>query len=334
MTDLEHFFEYVRAFELAHATDDWASLQRCFAPDAWHVVHHGGPLGGTDRGREAVVDGLRASVHGADRRCTTRIAEIVAGPEVRPDGIWMRFLLELRHDGTPGLRIEGDHRVAFQGGLITEIEERLEPGTGERAAAFFADEDARLRPAGAPPAFPTSAHDQRSVLDALQRSIVRCYGGAKSRADVGAALALCREDFRLEAVSLGITSYGREETARHLAHFFQAFPDYGVRLDGFALGDGVVTCWGTARLTLAGEWLGQLPTGRTAELACFCVFEMDGVLIRSERFFFDLASLCEQIGVPLGAMQATLAAVRGGAASSSPTPSVTGASAAQAAVSS
>jgi hypothetical protein len=312
MTDLERFFDYVRAFELAHATDDWASLLPSFAPDAWHVVHHGGPLGGTDRGREAVVGGLRASVHGADRRFTTRIAEIVAGPEVRPDGVWMRFALELRHDGTPGLRIEGDHRVAFQGGLITEIEETLPPGTGERAAAFFAEHDGRLRPAGAPPAFPTAAHDQRWVLEALQRSIVRCYGGAKSRADVGAALALCRDDFRLEAVSLGTTSHGRAETARHLAHFFGAFPDYGVRLDGFALGDGVVTCWGTARMTLTGEWLGHPPTGRTAELPCFCVFEMDGVQLCSERFFFDLASLCEQIGVPLDGVRATLAAVRSG----------------------
>lgn len=312
MTDLERFYHYVQTFELAHATDDWTLLQPIFAPDAWHVVHHGGPLGGPsggdDRGRDAVVAGLRASVHGADRRCTTRIAEILAGPECRADGIWMRFALELRHEGTPGLRIEGDHRVAFRDGQIVELEETLDVGTGERAAAFFAEWGARLRPAGAPPAFPTSPLDQRDALAALQRSIVRCYGGAKSVADVGAALMLCSEDFRLEAVSLGITSRDRAETALHLAHFFEAFPDYRVRLDGFALGEGVVTSWGTARMTLAGAWLGHAPTGRSAELPCFCVFQMDGALIRSERFFFDLAALCTQIGVPLAEMQASLAA--------------------------
>jgi len=308
-TDLERFFHYVQAFELAHATDDWSTLGASFAPDAWHVVHHGGPLGGTDRGRAAVVDGLRASVHGADRRCTTRVAEIIAGPECRPDGIWMRFALELRHEGTPGLRIEGDHRVAFRDGLICELEETLDAGTGERAAAFFAEWDARLRPAGSPPAFPASPLDQRDALAALQRSIVRCYGGAKSVADVGAALMLCRDDFRLETVPLGVASEGRAETAQQLAYFFRAFPDYGVRLDGFALGDGVVTCWGEARMTLDGSWLGHGPTGRTATLPCFCVFEMDGATIRGERFFFDLASQCEQLGIPVGAARAAVESV-------------------------
>jgi hypothetical protein len=67
-------------------------------------------------------------------------------------------------------------------------------------------------------------------------------------------------------------------------------------------------------MTLAGSWLGHEPTGRTATLPCFCVFEMDGATIRSERFFFDLAAQCDQLGIPIGDARAQLAAVETAAA--------------------
>jgi hypothetical protein len=44
------------------------------------------------------------------------------------------------------------------------------------------------------------------------------------------------------------------------------------------------------------------------------VFEMAGPTIASERFFFDLAAFCEQIGVPVADMNAALAGLRGQAA--------------------
>src|SRR2546427_313451 len=61
MTDLERFFDYARAFEMAYIADSWTGLEAFFAEDACHVVEDGGPLALCDRGRAAVVEGLRQS---------------------------------------------------------------------------------------------------------------------------------------------------------------------------------------------------------------------------------------------------------------------------------
>src|SRR5262245_59458697 len=112
-TNLGGFFQYVQAFELAWLSEEWSLLEPLFADDARHVVHHGGPLGGIDEGRDAVIAGLRASVHGADRRFDARLPEIVAGPATRPNGVWMRYRLALRRAGLPELSFEGEHVVAY-----------------------------------------------------------------------------------------------------------------------------------------------------------------------------------------------------------------------------
>jgi hypothetical protein len=63
-------------------------------------------------------------------------------------------------------------------------------------------------------------------------------------------------------------------------------------------------------MTFGGDFLGQRATGKTAELPVFCVFACEGGQLRSERFFFDLAALCEQIGVPVADLSAVLRPLR------------------------
>ena len=140
--------------------------------------------------------------------------------------------------------------------------------------------------------------------------LVRGYACAKSEQDVGAALSVCSEDFVLETVPLGIAARDRKSAERQLAVFFAAFPDYAVTLEGVATSDGVVTSWGRARLSFRGPFAGQAPTGRTAELPIFCVFSSAHGRLRGERFFFDLASLCEQAGLSLAAVREATAALR------------------------
>lgn len=309
-SDLEHFFGYVRAFELAQAADAWQVIQPCFAEDAVHRVHEGGPLGGEDRGRAAVVEGLRQSVLRHDRRFDARIAEIVEGPVTRPDGVWMRWNLTLRRAGVPELRLEGEHVTEYADGRIRRIEEWLPAGSGARVEAFVAEHGARLKPEGSPPS-PPAAADLRDLEAATARSLARCYAGAKSERDIGAALFLCGDDFALETVPFGTRARGRAETAAQLAVFFRSFPDYAVELEGFAQGDGVVATWGRARLSFRGALFGQPPTGKTAELPIFCLLGIQGGLLRSERFFFDRAELCEQLGLAPAALASSLAALRG-----------------------
>ena len=309
-SDLERFMGYALAFEQAFWTEAWDGILPFFAEDARHIVRGKGVLAADDQGRAAVVEGLRRSVHGMDRRFDVRIPEILDGPRTREDGVWMRFVVSLRRAGLPELRFEGEHLTRYERGCIASIEEWPEAGAGERVAAYLAEHDAKLRPIGALAAVPADLRDAHDLEAALLRTLARGYACAKSEQDIGAALCLCSEDFVLETVPLGITARDRKRAEQQLGVFFSAFPDYSVTLDGIATGDGVVTSWGRARLSFRGPFAGQAPTGRTAELPIFCVFSSAFGRLRGERFFFDLASLCEETGLSLPAVREATAALR------------------------
>jgi predicted ester cyclase len=310
-SDLERFIAYAQVFEVAYWADAWSGLDPFLCDDVRHVVHGAAPLAADDRGRAAFVDGLRTSVHSIDRRFDVRIPEVLEGPLAREDGVWMRFSLALRRAGLPDLCIRGEHLVRYEGGRIALIEETIEPGVGERVAAYLAEHAGQLRPSGSPPSPPADPRDAADLDGALLRTLVRCYGSAKSQQDIGAALAVCSEDFRLETVAMGIEARGREEVEGQLETFFTAFPDYGVDLEGIATAAGVVTCWGRARMTWRGPFLGHAPSGKRADLPIFCVFPCADGKLRGERFFFDLASLCDQIDLPLAAVRQALDVLRG-----------------------
>ena len=310
MTDLERFFDYARAFEMAYIADSWTGLEAFFAEDACHVVEDGGPLALCDRGRAAVVEGLRQSALALDRRFDVRIPEVIDGPCARADGIWMRFALTFRRAGLPELRLEGEHLVRYEDGRIVALEERLAPGISDRVVAYLDEYGAHLRPVGSPFHFDLAPLDRRDLDLAVQRTIVRSYASAKSSQDLGATLTLCSPDFCLETVCLGLATADREEAAQQLALFFTAFPDYGVTLHGIAAEGAHVACWGEARMTFAGPFLGHAPTGKTAVVPCVAIFTCADGLLRGERFFFDLAALCAQIDLPLATVLDTVAALR------------------------
>ncbi len=309
-TDLERFFEYARAFEMAYVADMWSGLEPYFTDDARHVVEDGGPIARRDRGRAAVVEGLRHGALALDRRFDVRIPEIIDGPSCRPDGIWMRFGLTFRRAGLPELRLEGEHLARYEDGRIAALEERLAPGMSERLEAYLDEYDGQLRPAESPFQFDLRPLDRRDLDLAFHRTLVRSYACAKSNQDLGATIAVCSPDFRLETVCLGLTTADRDEAAQQLALFFMAFPDYGVSLHGMAAEGAHVACWGEARMTFAGPFLGHEPTGKSAVLPCVAVFTCADGMLRSERFFFDLAALCAQIDLPLAAVLDIVAPLR------------------------
>ena len=312
-TDLERFLRFALDFEVSFWSDQWSVAAAHLADDARHVVHASGSLACDDRGRDAMLAGLRGSVLGMDRRFDVRIPEVLAGPVTREDGIWMRYALRLRRDGLPELAFEGEHLARFAGGKLVEIEETLPPGTGERVDAFLREHDARLHPAASPARPPADPRDARDAEAALLRTLARAYACAKSEQDIGAALALCSEDFVLETVPLGLAARDRKDAERQLELFFRAFPDYAIEADGIAAENGAVACWGAVRQTFRGAFLGNPPTGRSARLPFVSVFEARNARLVRERYFFDLASLCDQIGLPLAAARETLAKLSGGA---------------------
>ena len=310
-TDLELFLRFALDFEVAFWSDGWAILDAHTAADARRIVHSEGSLAADDRGRDAMLAGLAGGVRALDRRFDVRIPEVLAGPETRSDGVWMRYALRLRREGLPELAFEGEHLARFAGGRLTAIEETLPPGAGERVDAFLREHGARLHPAGGPARPPADPRDARDGEAALLRTLARCYAGAKSEQDIGAALSVCSEDFVLETVPLGLASRDRKEAERLLGFFFQAFPDYAIEAEGIAAENGAVACWGNVRQTFRGPFLGHAPTGRSARHPFVSVFEAkNGRLVR-ERYFFDLASLCEPIGLPLAAARETLRVLGG-----------------------
>jgi len=310
-TDLERFLRFALDFEVAFWSDGFAGLAPQLAEGASRLVHSEGSLAADHRGRDAMLGGLRDGVHALDRRFDIRIPEVLAGPVTRPDGVWMRYALRLRRAGLPELAFEGEHVARFEAGRLVLIEETLPPGTGERVDAFLREHDAALHPAGSAPRPPADPRDQRDAEAATLRTLARAYGSAKSEQDVAAALSLCSEDFVLETVPLGLATRDRKDAEVQLGLFFTAFPDYGVEADGIAAEGAAVACWGSARQTFRGPFLGNAPTGRSARHPFVSVFEAKHGRLTRERYFFDLASLCEQIGLPLAAARETLAKLRG-----------------------
>jgi steroid delta-isomerase-like uncharacterized protein len=306
-SDLERFLRFALDFEVAFWSDDWRILAPHLADDARHLVHAAGSLGTDDRGRDAMSAGLRASVHAMDRRFDVRIPEVLAGPTTRPDGVWMRYALRLRRAGLPELAFEGEHLARYRGGRLVAIEEMLAPGTGERVDAFLREHDAALHPPGGPARPPADPRDARDAEAALLRTLARTYASAKSEQDVGAALSLCAEDFSLEVPPFGLDTKDRKETEAVLAAFFRAFPDYAVEADGMAAESGAAACWGRARQSFRASFLGIPATGRSASHPFVSIFEARAGRLVRERYLFDLATLCEQLGLPLDAVCGTRA---------------------------
>jgi len=306
MSDLARFLDYARAFEVAFVSDDFRHIEPFFAESACHRVPGCAPLSRDDRGREAVVAGLAESVREIDRRFDTRIAEVVAGPEPRRDGIWMRFRLTLRRTGIPDLCFEGDHLTVFDdAGQIARIDEEILQAGDEAAREFMAEHASRLRPVGSPFS-PPRPEDEAPLRDALQRTLVRAYAQAKSHQDVEAALTVCHPDFSVDTIPFRIASRDREDTRGQLGLFFSVFPDYRAETEGMASSEDGVGWWGDVAMTFGGALLGRPPTGKLARVSATSVFEFRDGLLAGERFAFDLGRLCEGIGVPLEELTAVL----------------------------
>lgn len=146
---LDRFAHYAFAFEQAFAADDWGPLAEHFTDGAVYETFGAAPLAGRARGRAAVVDRLRTLVGALDRRFDLRLPEILAGPDERDGGAWMRFGLTLQRAALPDLRITGDHTVYVEGERISRIEEYVPVVVCEAVAVYLSEHSAQLKPAAA-----------------------------------------------------------------------------------------------------------------------------------------------------------------------------------------
>jgi hypothetical protein len=128
----------------------------------------------------------------------------------------------------------------YRDGSIELLAEKVTPGTLERVTSYLAAHEADLKPAGSAFEPPVLQADLEALEAATGRSLVRCYGAAKSERDTNAALAVCDGGFWIETLAFGLTSADREDTRAQLGAFFHTFPDYAVTLEGFATSPGIL----------------------------------------------------------------------------------------------
>ncbi len=130
------------------------------------------------------------------------------------------------------------------------------------------------------------------------------YAQAKNNRDVEAALSVCTDDCTYESVGLPGRCEGKDDLRGFYSAFFAALPDYRGDFAGELLGDDVAVVWGTFGGTTAGDFMGlQVEPGRRIEVPVTFVCTFRDGLLASDTGYFDVATLCSQAGIPVGALK-------------------------------
>jgi hypothetical protein len=128
---------------------------------------------------------------------------------------------------------------------------------------------------------------------------------AEAARDYDGILATFVEECFLETQPLGLRAEGAP--AVRIAYeegFFRAFPDLEPDDVGEAFGDDVMVVWGTLQGSSRGEWMGVPPSGGSFVVPFTNVTPFKDGLMHGESIYFDLATLCEQSGLPLDEVRA------------------------------
>lgn len=142
-------------------------------------------------------------------------------------------------------------------------------------------------------------------------TLFRLHRDAEARRDYDAILETFTDNCYLATAALSTRSDGKKATRAAYVGYFTAFPDLTPEDEGFAFGDDALVTWGHLRGTSGGEWLGVAPTGGTFDVAFTNVTTFVGGRMAGETIYFDLATLCEQAGLPLEEVRAAAKARTG-----------------------
>jgi steroid delta-isomerase-like uncharacterized protein len=136
------------------------------------------------------------------------------------------------------------------------------------------------------------------------RRLFETHRDAEAARDVDAILATFIEDCFLETHPLGLLSRGRTEVRAAYEGYFAAFPDLNPIDEGEAIGDDTLVVWGTLNGTSAGDWVGVPPSGGSFSVPFANVSRFRDERMEGETLYFDLATLCEQAGLPIDEVRA------------------------------
>jgi steroid delta-isomerase-like uncharacterized protein len=135
-------------------------------------------------------------------------------------------------------------------------------------------------------------------------SLFQQHRKAEAARDFDAIMATFVEDCYLETVALDLRIQGRTQARAAYEGYFTAFPDLTPDDQGFAFGDDVVVTWGTLRGTSKGSFVGVPAGGGTFAVPFVNVARFRDGRMAGESIYFDLASLCDQSGLPIEKVRA------------------------------
>jgi steroid delta-isomerase-like uncharacterized protein len=139
--------------------------------------------------------------------------------------------------------------------------------------------------------------------DEMQRLFER-HRDAEAARDFDAILDTFTEDCFLDTVPLGLRAEGKAAARAAYESYFTAFPDLSPDDQGVAFGEDVVVVWGRLIGTSGGDWVGVPPSGGSFSVPFANVAPFRDGLMAGESIYFDLATLCEQAGLPLDEVRA------------------------------
>jgi steroid delta-isomerase-like uncharacterized protein len=135
-------------------------------------------------------------------------------------------------------------------------------------------------------------------------SLFQQHRKAEAARNFDAIMATFVEDCYLETVPLNLRIEGRTAARAAYEGYFTAFPDLSPDDEGFAFGDDIMVTWGTLRGTSKGDFLGVPPSGRAFALPFVNVARFRAGRMAGESIHFDVATLCEQAGLPIDKIRA------------------------------
>jgi len=144
---IQRFGDYAAAFERAYQSDDWSQLEPYFTEDAVYEVKGGPPFGGRVEGRSALIAHLHRSVDAFDRRFPSRRLELLDGPSLRGQRVWIRWRASYSGPGIPELVLDGEENASFEGDRIALLEDVFPPEATGITETWFRSFGSLLAPA-------------------------------------------------------------------------------------------------------------------------------------------------------------------------------------------
>jgi len=136
------------------------------------------------------------------------------------------------------------------------------------------------------------------------KALFQAHRDAEARRDYDAVLATFSDDCYLETVAFGTRTTGREAVRAAYVAYFTAFPDLAPDDEDYAFAEHALVTWGHLHGTSGGEWLGVAPSGGKFRVPFTNVTTFSDDRMVGESIYFDLATLCDQAGLPLDELRA------------------------------